>query len=120
MSIPIALWAPAAAARAPDQRRLLLGLIGLYPLGYLGLMVAPREGAWVWASPVGAAAGVFPVVLTLIGAAQPTPSGTAALSGFTQGGGIRRVGRRTTRHGILYDATGGWTVPLLALTGWQR
>jgi CP family cyanate transporter-like MFS transporter len=117
MSIPIALWAPAAAARAPDQRRLLLGLIGLYPLGYLGLMVAPREGAWVWAILVGAAAGVFPVVLTLIGLRSRTPSGTAALSGFTQGVGyaVSVVGPLGT--GILYDATGGWTVPLLALTG---
>jgi MFS transporter, CP family, cyanate transporter len=116
ISIPISLWAPAAAARAPDQRRLMLGLIACYPVGYLGLLFFPREGAWLWALLVGVAAGVFPVVLTLIGLRSRTASGTAALSGFTQGVGyaVSVIGPLGT--GLLYAATGGWTVPLLALT----
>jgi CP family cyanate transporter-like MFS transporter len=116
MSIPIALWAPAAAARAPDQRRLMLGLLACYPVGFLGLMLLPEQGAWLWAVFLGAAAGVFPVVLTLIGLRSRTPGGTAALSGFTQGVGyaVSVVGPLGT--GILYAATGGWTWPLLMLT----
>jgi CP family cyanate transporter-like MFS transporter len=116
MSIPISLWAPAAAARAPDQRRLMLGLIACYPVGYLGLMIAPEQGAWLWAVFLGAAAGVFPVVLTLIGLRSRTPGGTAALSGFTQGVGyaVSVIGPLGT--GILYAATDGWTAPLLMLT----
>jgi MFS transporter, CP family, cyanate transporter len=117
MSIPISLWAPAAAARAADQRRLMLGLIACYPAGYLGLLLFPQEGAWLWAVLLGAAAGVFPVVLTLIGLRSRTPGGTAALSGFTQGVGyaVSIIGPLGT--GVLYAATGGWTWPLLALTG---
>jgi CP family cyanate transporter-like MFS transporter len=117
MSIPISLWAPAAAARAPDQRRLMLGLIACYPVGYLGLMLLPEQGAWLWAVFLGAAAGVFPVVLTLIGLRSRTPGGTAALSGFTQGVGyaVSVIGPLGT--GILYAATGGWVWPLLMLTG---
>jgi len=116
MSIPISLWAPAAAARAPDQRRLMLALIGCYPVGYLGLLFFPAQGAWLWAVLLGAAAGVFPVVLTLIGLRSRTPSGTAALSGFTQGAGyaVSVIGPLGT--GILYAATGSWTWPLLMLT----
>jgi CP family cyanate transporter-like MFS transporter len=116
MSIPVSLFAPAAAARAADQRRIVLALVACYPVGYLGLMLSPRQGAWLWAVLLGIAAGVFPVVLTLIGLRSRTPSGTAALSGFTQGAGyaVSIVGPFGT--GILYDATGGWTWPLLGLT----
>jgi CP family cyanate transporter-like MFS transporter len=116
MSIPISLWAPAAAARREDQRPLMLGLIACYPVGYLGLLLLPRDGAWLWAVLLGAAAGVFPVVLTLIGLRSRTPGGTAALSGFTQGVGyaVSVIGPLGT--GILYAATDDWTWPLLALT----
>jgi len=116
MSIPIALWAPAAAARSADQRRLSLGLIACYPVGYLGLLLFPEQGAWLWAVLLGIAAGIFPVVLTLIGLRSRTPEGTAALSGFTQGVGyaVSVIGPLGT--GILYAATGGWTWPLLMLT----
>lgn len=117
ISIPISLWAPAAAARAPDQRRMMLGLIACYPVGYLGLLLLPVQGAWLWALLVGIAAGVFPVVLTLIGLRARTPDGTAALSGFTQGVGYAVSVVGPLGVGLLYDATGGWTWPLLALTG---
>ena len=116
MSIPISLWAPAAAARAPDQRRLMLVLIACYPVGYLGLLLLPREGAWLWAVLLGVAAGVFPVVLTLIGLRSRTSAGTAALSGFTQGVGYAVSVTGPLGTGILYAATGGWTWPLLMLT----
>lgn len=117
LGIPISLWAPAAAGRRTDQTRLLLALIACYPVGYLGLVLAPRDGALVWAVLVGVAAGVFPVVLTLIGLRSRTPDGTAALSGFTQGVGYAVAAVGPLGIGLLYDATGDWTWPLLVLTG---
>ena len=115
MSIPLSFWLPAWAARMDNQRWLVVGLIACYPIGYVGLIVAPVAGAWLWAVLVGVAASVFPVVLTLIGLRARTSEGTAALSGFTQSVGYLVAALGPFGMGLLYDRTGGWTVPLVAL-----
>ena len=116
VSIPVSLWVPAAAARRTDQRLLMLALVACYPVGYLGLAAFPVAGAWLWAVLVGIGAGLFPLVLTLIGLRSRTPQGTAALSAFTQSVGYVVAAFGPFGIGLLYDATGGWTWPLVALT----
>ncbi len=116
IGIPMSFWGPMAAARSADPTRLMLGLIACYPLGYLGLALAPEAGAWLWAVLVGVAASVFPVVLVLIGLRSRTPGGTAALSGFTQGVGYAVAACGPFGIGLLHDVTGGWQWPLVALT----
>jgi MFS transporter, CP family, cyanate transporter len=116
VSIPISLWVPPAAGRRRDQTRLLWAVIACFPVGYLGLVVAPTEAAWLWALLVGTGCGVFPLVLTLIGLRSRTADGTAALSGFTQSVGYAIAALGPVCIAALYDATGGWTWPLLALT----
>jgi CP family cyanate transporter-like MFS transporter len=116
VSIPLSFWVPVAAGRVADQTRLMLLLVGCYPVGYLGLVLLPRQGAWLWALLVGVGASVFPVVLTLIGLRSRTADGTAALSGFTQSVGYVIAAAGPFGIGVLYDATGGWTWPLLTLT----
>jgi MFS transporter, CP family, cyanate transporter len=116
ISIPISLWVPAAAGRRRDQTRLLWGVIAFFPVGYLGLVVAPTAAPWLWALLVGIGCGVFPLVLTLIGLRSRTADGTAALSGFTQSVGYALAALGPVGIAALYDATGGWTWPLLALT----
>jgi CP family cyanate transporter-like MFS transporter len=115
-SIPLSFLLPALAARLHHQGVMLTLLVVCYPVGYLGLMLAPVAGAWLWALLVGVAASVFPVVLTLIGLRARTPSGTAALSGFTQSVGYLIAALGPFGVGLLYDLTGSWTPPLLALT----
>ncbi|HEU4812375.1 MAG TPA: MFS transporter [Nocardioides sp.] len=115
VSIPLSLWAPAAAARRTDQRALLLGVMACYPLGYLGLIVAPHSLAILWAVLVGIGAVTFPIVLTLIGLRSRTPEGTAALSGLTQSLGYLLAAAGPFGVGALYDASGGWTWPLTLL-----
>jgi CP family cyanate transporter-like MFS transporter len=117
MSIPLSFWFPALAARLQNQTWLIAGLVVCYPIGYLGLIFAPVSGAWVWAVLVGTGAAVFPVVLTLIGLRARTSEGTAALSGFTQSVGYLIAALGPFGMGLLYGATGGWTVPLAVLTG---
>ncbi len=116
MSIPLSFWLPAWAARMERQTWLIAVLVACYPVGYVGLMVAPVAGAWLWAVLVGVAASVFPVVLTLIGLRARTSAGTAALSGFTQSVGYLIAAVGPFGMGLLYELTGGWTVPLGALT----
>jgi CP family cyanate transporter-like MFS transporter len=116
MSIPLSLWLPAWAARMRSQTWLILVLVLCYPAGYLGLMLAPVAGAWLWAVLVGTGAAVFPVVLTLIGLRARTSEGTAALSGFTQSVGYLVAAVGPFGMGLLHDLSGGWTIPLAALT----
>ena len=116
MSIPLSFWLPAWAARMHSQTWLIVALVALYPVGYLGLAFWPVQGAWLWAVLVGIAASVFPVVLTLIGLRARTSEGTAALSGFTQSVGYLIAAVGPFGMGLLYELTGGWTVPLVALT----
>lgn len=115
MSIPFSFLVPSVAARVQNQRWLVVGLIGCYPIGYLGLIFAPVAGAWVWAVAVGIGACTFPLILTLIGLRARTGAGTAALSGFTQSVGYLMAAIGPFGVGLLYDVTGGWTVPLTAL-----
>jgi CP family cyanate transporter-like MFS transporter len=115
MSIPLSFWLPSLAARLEHQTWLIVGLVACYPVGYVGLLVAPVAGAWVWAAFVGVAAAVFPVILTLIGLRARSSEGTAALSGFTQSVGYLIAALGPFGMGLLYDLTGGWTAPLVAL-----
>lgn len=117
MSIPLSFLIPAVASRLRDQTWLIVGLVACYPVGYLGLIFIPVAGAWVWAVLVGIGASVFPLVLMLIPLRARTSEGTAALSGFTQSVGYLISAIGPFGVGVLYHATGGWTLPLSVLTG---
>jgi CP family cyanate transporter-like MFS transporter len=114
-SIPLSFLLPPLVARSHDQTVLMCVLIACYPVGYLGLILAPVAGAWLWAFVVGVGTATFPVVLTLIGLRARTSGGTAALSGFTQSVGYLIAAVGPFGVGLLYDLTDGWTVPLSAL-----
>jgi CP family cyanate transporter-like MFS transporter len=115
VSIPLSIVIPALTARVRDQRVLLTAMMACYPVGYVGLWLAPVGGAWLWAITVGIGTCTFPFILTLIGLRARTPAGTAALSGFTQSIGYVIAAIGPFGIGVLHDASGGWTVPLWVL-----
>jgi CP family cyanate transporter-like MFS transporter len=115
VSIPLSLLIPLVAARMENQRSIVLALMACYPVGYIGLMVAPHGGAWLWAAVIGIGLCTFPLILTMIGLRARTAVGTAALSGFTQSVGYLIAVVGPFGIGALYDATGGWTAPLALL-----
>lgn len=117
VSIPLSLWLPITAGRRADQRGLLLAVMACYPVGYTGLLVAPHDLAWLWAVLLGIGLCTFPLILVMIGLRSRTPEGTAALSGFTQSVGYLLAAAGPFVVGATYDATGGWTWPLLLLLG---
>ena len=115
ISIPLSFVIPSLTVKVRDQRVLLTAIMACYPVGYLGLIVAPVGGAWLWAVLVGTGTCTFPFILTLIGLRARTPEGTAVLSGFTQSVGYLVSVVGPFGVGVLHDATGGWTVPLWTL-----
>jgi CP family cyanate transporter-like MFS transporter len=115
MSIPLSLVLPQAVARPGDQRWVLVLVMACYPVAYVGLLVAPHSLAVVWAVVLGAALTTFPIVLTYIGLRTRTAGATAALSGWTQSTGYLMAAAGPFGVGVLHDATGGWSVPLVVL-----
>ncbi len=114
-SVPLSAVVPRLVARPGNQGRVLVVVMLLYPVAYAGLAVAPYSLAVLWAVVLGAATTTFPMVLTLIGLRAATPEGTAALSSFTQATGYLLAAVGPFGVGVLHEASGGWTVPLVAL-----
>jgi CP family cyanate transporter-like MFS transporter len=123
VSVPGALVAPLLVARLRNVGWLIAAGIGSFVLGYLGLLIAPEPLTLLWVLLIGSGSILFPVSLVLINARTRTPGGTVALSGFAQGVayGLGALGPFVV--GLLHDASGGWTLPLLfllAVTSWRR
>ncbi len=115
IGIPFSFLVPWLVARTHNQTRLMISVMACYPVGYVGLILAPHSGAVLWAALIGIGTTTFPLILTLIGLRARTPVGTAALSGFAQSAGYLIAGIGPFGIGLLHDLSGGWTVPLLAL-----
>lgn len=112
LGIPIALALPVVAARLATLRPLVLGLSAVSVLAYVGLAVAPYEGALIWTVLLAIGQGAFPLILLTIGLRARTPQGTVALSGFAQSTGYLVAIAGPFLVGLAYSVTGGWHVPL--------
>ena len=115
VSIPLGFVVPALAGRMTNVAPIVIVLFACYPIGYIGMILAPHGGAVAWAVLIGVAIGTFPLILVLIPLRARTPSGTAALSGFTQSVGYLAAAIGPFAVGVVHDATDGWTLPLLML-----
>jgi CP family cyanate transporter-like MFS transporter len=116
VGIPLSIAVPTLAARGPSQVWLMATLLSCYPLGLLGMVLWVEHVPWLWALLVGISQATFPLILTLLGLRTRTPAGTAALSGFAQSVGYLLSAIGPFGMSLLHEATGGWNVPLLALT----
>ncbi|WP_432067866.1 CynX/NimT family MFS transporter [Streptomyces sp. C10-9-1] len=112
MGVPLAFVIPRVAGRLRHQGPIvvLLGLCGL--AGYLGLLLAPAAGAWVWALLLGVSNCAFPLALTMIGMRSRTGAGVVRLSAFAQSAGYLISVPGPLLVGMLYQHSGGWTLPL--------
>jgi MFS transporter, CP family, cyanate transporter len=116
VGIPLAVLLPAYAARQPDQRLVVTVLGACAFSGFAGLLTAPTALPWLWALLLGVGGSAFPWCLTMIGLRAHSQDGTAVLSGFVQSVGYVVAAMGPLGAGLLYDLTGGWTVPLCVLT----
>ena len=72
----------------------------------------PDSGAIVWVTLLAVGQGAFPLALAMIGMRARTPEGTVALSAFAQSTGYLIAALGPFLVGVLYEATGGWTLPM--------
>lgn len=115
VGIPLSFAISDATARMANPRSLVVLLVGCYVVAYAGLIWWPTGGAYAWAVLIGIGAGQFPLVLALIGLRARTQESTAALSGFSQSVGYLIAAVGPVGMGVLHDATGSWTVPIIAV-----
>jgi CP family cyanate transporter-like MFS transporter len=115
MGLPAGLLVPVIAARYGKVRLLIAIAITMFVVGYLGLLLVPTWATWLWVALVGLGPLLFPLTLVLVNLRSRTHSGAVALSGFVQSVGYLIVAIGPLAVGLLHDATGGWTVPLVFL-----
>lgn len=117
MGLPLAFAVPLFVARVGRIGPLFAAAITVGLAGLLGLLLAPTVATWLWVSLVGLGLPtLFPLVLVLIGVRTRTHDTAVALSGFAQSAGYAAAASIPLLFGLLHEATGGWTAPLLLLT----
>lgn len=107
---------PVLATRRPTQFHLVGLLVGLWVVGYLGLLLAPDGTAALWMVIIGLGQGVgISLGLTLITLRSPDAAHTSELSGMAQGVGYVVAAAGPFALGAIRDLTGGWTWPVVTL-----
>jgi len=115
VGIPLTLALPALIAWAGARPVLPWLFAAVTMAGWTGVLIAPAALPWLWAILLGMGGCAFTWTLTMIGRRARTPDGTAALSGFAQSIGYVIAGLGPLGTGLLHDATGTWTVPVVVL-----
>ena len=113
--LPASIVAPMLVARLRSPAWLIVLGVALFVSGYLGLLLAPGSLTVLWVIFAGMGPILFPVCLVLINTRTRTHTGSVALSGFAQAVGYTIGAFGPLLVGVLHDATGGWTVPLVFL-----
>jgi MFS transporter, CP family, cyanate transporter len=113
-----AMLMPVLAQRARDQRVLVTVMVLATSGGLVGILLAPTGSAAVWTLLLGLGQGAslgLGIFFTM--ARAPDPVSAASLSAFAQSTGYLIAAAGPLAVGFLHAATGGWTVPVLALLG---
>jgi CP family cyanate transporter-like MFS transporter len=113
LGVPLSIVLSSLAGRLRSQSWLAMGMAVVGLVAYAGLWWAPNGGAWVWAVLLGIANCSFPLVLTMIGLRGRDGAVVVRLSAFAQSTGYLLSVPGPLLVGVLYDHTGGWSMPLL-------
>ncbi|MBG0741263.1 MFS transporter [Paeniglutamicibacter antarcticus] len=115
VGLPMSLLVPLVASRLKNPFPMVLIFLACFIGGYLGLLLSPAAGTWLWVVLAGIGPGTFPLSLLLINHRTRTRTGAGALSGFSQGAGYALACTGPLFFGILHEGTGSWLVPFLFL-----
>ncbi|HEY7814611.1 MAG TPA: MFS transporter [Nakamurella sp.] len=117
VGIPLAALVPNLLGRSRHPAVLVIVLATCYLLAFAGLIASPTNPVWLWSFLIGVGTGAFPLALTLIALRARTGLATTSLSAFTQCVGYLIASVGPLGFGLLFDLTGTWNVPLLAMCG---
>jgi len=117
ISLLPSLVVPALAARWRNPFVIGLGAFVTSLIAFIGLLLIPMQLPWLWAALASLGASTFPMTLVLINLRTRSASGSAALSGFTQGMGYSIAGVGPLLFGWLRDTTGTWLASFSVLIG---
>ncbi|MFC8923011.1 CynX/NimT family MFS transporter [Cellulosimicrobium sp. NPDC057127] len=110
-----ALVVPQVATRTANPFVVVVASSVFLVAGYLGLLLSPLDGTPVWMCALGIGVSTFPLCMTLINRRTRTPQTASAVSGFVQGIGYGLACLGPIGLGLLREATGSWSAPLLVL-----
>jgi CP family cyanate transporter-like MFS transporter len=116
MGLPASLLVPLLVTRYHATRVLFGVAVTAGLVSIAGLLLAPQAAPWLWVALLGLEPLLFPLTLVLLGLRTRTHEGSVALSGFVQSIGYAIVALFPVGIGLLHDATGSWTGPLLVLS----
>ncbi|WP_461108790.1 MFS transporter [Tessaracoccus terricola] len=115
VGIPLAFWVPRYTAQKQAPVGLFLAIMGCLAVGLFGLLYDPMTLPWLWAVFLALGTASFPLILALLGMRSRTPSGTTALSSFTQSTGYTIAAFGPVTFGAIGGLTGSWTVSVWIL-----
>lgn len=115
LGLPLSLGVPLIAAKMRNPFPAVLVMLGCFVAGYMGLLLSPANGTWLWVAFAGVGPGTFPLSLLLINHRTRTQLGAGVLSGFSQGIGYTLACTGPLFFGLLHQWTGSWTTPFMFL-----
>ena len=113
--LPASIIAPILVSRLRSPAWIIVAGVVSFLVGYIGLLAAPGTLTVVWVLLLGLGPILFPVCLVLINTRTRSHTGSVALSGFAQAIGYSVGAFGPLIVGVLHDATGGSTLPLVFL-----
>jgi MFS transporter, CP family, cyanate transporter len=113
--VALSFVVPVAAMRLDSQRLLVALSVGAFMFGLIGMIVAPAPAAWLWMLGLGVGQGTgIALALSFLVLRTRSAIEAARLSGMAQTFGYLVAACGPLMYGILHDATGRWSVALIA------
>ncbi len=116
VQIPVSLVVPSLANRATHQVGYAVCGTALIGAGVAGVLLAPMAAPYLWVGLIGAGqGGCFALGLNLFVLRTERVVDTARVSAMAQSIGYTLCAFGPLLVGLLHDATGSWTAPLVLL-----
>jgi CP family cyanate transporter-like MFS transporter len=114
--VPTCLLVPVFAARGRDQRPAVATMLALAAMGLAGLLLAPDAVPALWATLLGfSQGGLLALAFLFFSLRTPDSAHAAEMSAMAQTVGYLVAAAGPLIVGVLRDATGGWTAPIVFL-----